>query len=40
MVAFMKDPAGDAPWEEDDQATDVVHLPDPKVNIQTDYFPS
>lgn len=33
MVAFMKDPAGDAPWEEDDQATDVVHLPDPKVNI-------
>ena len=31
FVAFMKDPSGDAPWEEDDTAQDVVHLPDPAV---------
>jgi len=29
FVAFMKDPTGEAPWEEDDSAQDVVHLPDP-----------
>ena len=29
FVAFMKDPSGDAPWEEDDTAEDVVHLADP-----------
>ncbi|XP_063216813.1 protein disulfide-isomerase A5 [Bacillus rossius redtenbacheri] len=28
MVAFMRDPAGDAPWEEDTAAGDVVHVPD------------
>lgn len=29
----MKDPTGEAPWEEDDSAQDVVHLPDPSVCI-------
>lgn len=28
MVTFMRDPSGDVPWEEDDSAIDVVHLPD------------
>ncbi|KAK7866488.1 hypothetical protein R5R35_014353 [Gryllus longicercus] len=28
MVNFMRDPAGDIPWEEDTTAVDVVHLPD------------
>lgn len=30
-VAFMKDPSGDAPWEEDDTSLDVVHLTNPSV---------
>ncbi|KAK3931157.1 Protein disulfide-isomerase A5 [Frankliniella fusca] len=30
MVSFMKDPSGDAPWEEDDTATDVKHLESPE----------
>jgi len=29
FVAFMKDPTGEAPWEEDDGSQDIVHLPDP-----------
>ena len=32
LVAFMKDPTGDAPWEEDDSAADIVHLQDPSVS--------
>lgn len=28
MVNFMKDPTGDLPWEEDNSASDVVHIPD------------
>ncbi|XP_046982624.1 protein disulfide-isomerase A5 [Schistocerca americana] len=28
IVSFMRDPAGDAPWEEDPAAADVAHLPD------------
>ena len=31
FVAFMKDPTGEAPWEEDDGSQDIVHLPDPSV---------
>ena len=31
FIAFMKDPSGDAPWEEDDSAEDIVHLPNPAV---------
>lgn len=30
FTAFMKDPAGDAPWEEDDAAKDVVHIQSPQ----------
>ena len=33
FVAFMKDPTGEAPWEEDDSSQDIVHLPDPSVRI-------
>ncbi|CAG7822630.1 unnamed protein product, partial [Allacma fusca] len=28
IVNFMKDPTGDLPWEEDETAKDVLHLPD------------
>lgn len=28
MVNFMRDPAGDIPWEEDSTAVDVIHIPD------------
>merc|ERR1719148_481503 len=30
MTTFMKDPKGDAPWEEDETSANVVHLNDPK----------
>jgi protein disulfide isomerase family A protein 5 len=30
MVTFMKDPKGEAPWEEDEGSASVVHLNDPK----------
>ncbi|XP_050304030.1 protein disulfide-isomerase A5 [Anthonomus grandis grandis] len=29
ITQFMKDPTGDLPWEEDDSAKDVLHIPDP-----------
>ncbi|ERL92070.1 hypothetical protein D910_09392, partial [Dendroctonus ponderosae] len=29
VTNFMKDPTGDLPWDEDDSAKDVVHIPDP-----------
>lgn len=29
MVTFMKDPAGDLPWDEDPTGSDVLHLQDP-----------
>lgn len=29
MVTFMKDPAGDLPWDEDPTGADVLHLQDP-----------
>lgn len=32
MVSFMKDPSGDAPWEEDDSALDVKHMENPEVS--------
>lgn len=28
MVNFLKDPSGDMPWEEDEHAQDIVHIPD------------
>lgn len=31
LVNFMRDPAGDLPWEEDTSATDVVHIADQQV---------
>ena len=31
MVNFMRDPAGDLPWEEDAAAEDVVHLSNAQV---------
>lgn len=34
ITNFMKDPTGDLPWEEDDSAKDVVHIPDPNVCIK------
>lgn len=33
LTAFMKDPTGEAPWEEDDSAADIVHLPNPSVSF-------
>ena len=30
MTTFMKDPKGDAPWEEDKGSSDVVHINDPR----------
>jgi hypothetical protein len=27
----MKDPGGDAPWEEDDSSQDIFHLANPSV---------
>ncbi len=32
FVSFLKDPSGDAPWEEDDSGADIVHLPNPPVS--------
>ncbi|XP_066149547.1 protein disulfide-isomerase A5 [Euwallacea fornicatus] len=29
VTNFMKDPTGELPWEEDDSAKDVIHIPDP-----------
>ncbi|KAK4019857.1 protein disulfide-isomerase A5 [Daphnia magna] len=29
FIAFMKDPTGDAPWEEEDSSQDVFHLANP-----------
>ena len=26
MVSFLQDPTGDAPWEEDPSANDVIHI--------------
>lgn len=31
FIAFMKDPTGDAPWEEEDSSQDVFHLANPSV---------
>lgn len=31
FVAFMKDPSGDSPWEEDDGSQDILHLANPSV---------
>jgi hypothetical protein len=33
MVNFMRDPAGDIPWEEDSMAVDVVHVSDALVSF-------
>jgi hypothetical protein len=33
MVNFMRDPAGDIPWEEDSSAVDVVHISDASVSF-------
>lgn len=35
VTNFMKDPTGDLPWDEDDSAKDVVHIPDPTVSLYT-----
>ncbi|KAF4532478.1 hypothetical protein B566_EDAN003054 [Ephemera danica] len=32
IVSFMRDPTGDAPWEEDATAADIVHVPDMPVS--------
>ncbi|XP_026678807.1 CUGBP Elav-like family member 3, partial [Diaphorina citri] len=34
FVNFLKDPKGDIPWEEDESAQAVVHLPTPQVNLR------
>ncbi|XP_030756821.1 protein disulfide-isomerase A5 [Sitophilus oryzae] len=34
MTNFMRDPTGDLPWEEDDAAKDVFHIPDPTVLVK------
>ncbi|CAG9766876.1 unnamed protein product [Ceutorhynchus assimilis] len=34
ITNFMKDPTGDLPWEEDDSARDVVHIPDPSTLVK------
>lgn len=33
MVNFMRDPAGDIPWEEDSASVDVVHISDAMVSF-------
>lgn len=33
MVNFLRDPTGDLPWEEDPQATDIMHLVDGEVGF-------
>lgn len=33
MVSFMRDPSGDAPWEEEDSANDVKHIEHPDVSL-------
>ena len=33
FVAFMKDPTGEAPWEEDTSAKDVIHINSEKVGM-------
>lgn len=33
MVNFMRDPSGDLPWEEDNTANDIFHLPDAGVTL-------
>ena len=35
FIAFMKDPSGDAPWEEDDASQDIIHLSNPSVSQGT-----
>ena len=30
LTTFLRDPKGDAPWEEDQGSADVVHINDPK----------
>lgn len=32
MTNFMRDPSGDPPWEEDQSAVDVTHIPDANVS--------
>lgn len=38
ISSFMKDPSGDAPWEEDEYATDVKHLENSEVSSLSIYF--
>lgn len=38
MVNFMRDPSGDLPWEEDNTANDILHLPDAGVNLLRHYL--
>ena len=33
MISFMLDPTGDAPWEEDQSARNVVHINSEKVLV-------
>lgn len=33
MTNFMRDPTGDLPWEEDQSASNIVHIQDPNVSL-------
>ncbi len=33
LLNFMKDPTGEAPWEEDTSAKDVIHINSEKVGM-------
>ena len=35
LMSFLKDPKGDMPWDEEENAKDVVHLKDENVIIAT-----
>lgn len=38
LVNFMRDPTGDLPWDEDEAAQDITHLPDNVVSFIMGYF--
>ena len=38
LLNFLKDPAGDLPWNEVESAKDVLHLPNEKVLFKYDFL--
>ena len=40
MVMFLKNPAADAPWEEEEGSDSVIHIEDQKVYTVANQMPS